>query len=161
VLSQNIAQRQGIGRINRRLARSGKQFLISVKKSKVKISSLPYNIEFQVRPGYLYARVQAPVIKREIAYSYLAEIVTKCADLRVKKLVLERDIPAVLDDEEMFAAMDDLVRMSKGMRVALVNRHISVSRALERIVNLGVGKGADYGYFTDPQDAEKWLLDCG
>ncbi len=122
------------------------------------VTASAYQIEYGDRKGYLYAKITAPSIDRQMALAYLAEIVIRSAELRQKKLLLDRDIPAVMDESDMFAAVNELVRMGGGMRIALVNRHIPLAEALEFAMNYGRKIGADFKYFNDLIDAERWLL---
>ncbi|CAN5327634.1 hypothetical protein BH20ACI2_BH20ACI2_14730 [soil metagenome] len=117
-----------------------------------------YEIEYIERKEYLSAKITGPSLCGPTALAYLAEIVIRSAELRHKKLLLDRDIPAALDESDMFAAVNELVRMGSGMRIALVNRHIPTADTLEYAMNYGREIGADFKYFNDTSEAERWLL---
>src|SRR5438132_559165 len=114
-------------------------------------SPISYDLTCEKRDGYVHARIKADLIDHQTALDYLGEIADKCADARCKKLLLERDIPAMLTDGELFACMRKLVRMSSGVKIAFVNRHIPIRKALKHLIGIGAARGADYKYFNDAE----------
>lgn len=120
--------------------------------------TLPYEIGFEDRKTYAYARISANSIDREMAYSYLAEIVLKCAELRQKTLLLERDIPAVTSDEDMGDALRSLLSMASGMKIAIVHVQPALGSHLKTSVDAECADREDCRYFEDQAEAEGWLL---
>ena len=115
-----------------------------------------YELTFEESPEYLHARIAAQAMDRQTALDYLSEISLKCASTRCKRMLLERDIPALTPDEELFVSMKDLVEMSAGIRIAFVNRHLPVDEAMKHVADYHYG--ADFKYFNDVADAQHWLL---
>jgi len=62
----------------------------------MKTSSIPYDLTLEERQGYLYACIKVTELDRNIALDCLAEIVARCADIRCKRMLVERDAPAEL-----------------------------------------------------------------
>ena len=119
---------------------------------------LAYSVEFEDRSTYAFARISAPKIDREMAFSYLSEIVMKCADIRRKKLLLERDIPGLMNDSDMSLAMAKLLSMGSGMKIAILNRNPGLGEALEKAMNSACTSDSNCGYFNDFEEAERWLM---
>jgi len=119
-----------------------------------------FELEFKEHPEYLHARISAPYIDYSMAMSYLSEVMSECANRRCKRLLLERDIPDMMPEDELFKSMDYLVSLdSGGTRIAFLNPHTSVAEALQHIVDYGAGRGGVYRYFQDFDEAEAWLLE--
>jgi hypothetical protein len=117
-----------------------------------------YKVHVEDRGNYAYARISAPTITRSMALMYLGEIVYACAEMRQKRLLLDRDIPDVMPDNDMLDVMKEFVRMGSGMRVALVNKHVPITDSLRRAMSVGAEKGADFNYFSDLEEAKQWLM---
>lgn len=118
----------------------------------------PYELTFEERPAYLYARIKAQTIDRAMALDYLGEIADRCGAIRCKRMLLERDIPVMQNDADLFASMSDLVRMSAGIKIAFVNKHVPIDEAMRFAVGIGIGQGADYKYFNNSERAAAWLV---
>ncbi len=116
-----------------------------------------YDLTFDERPEYLHARIAAQAMDRQTALDYLSEISLKCASVRCKRMLLERDIPALTPDEELFISMKDLVEMSTGIQIAFVNRHVPSDEALKHMADFHYG--AEFKYFNELAEAELWLSD--
>src|SRR5437667_2156919 len=97
-------------------------------------SPKPYELTFEKRPDYLYARIKAPALDRATALDYLGEIADRCAATRCKRLLVDRNIPAATTDADAVLAIKDYVRMSAGLRVAFVNRRSSGAAAFKQLV---------------------------
>jgi hypothetical protein len=117
----------------------------------------PYTLTFETRPNYLYARVAAPIINRTIKLDYLAELLLKCAEVRCDQILLERDIPVMMSNQDIEATIEDVLRASESVRIAFVNPHKPIEKDMRRFVNLGKRRGGQFHYFADKDAAEKWL----
>lgn len=117
-----------------------------------------YDLRFELRDGYLYARIESPSITRAMALDYLGEIADKCAETRCRCLLIDRDIPAVMPTADALAAIGEFIRMSEGVRTAFVNRHGAVGAPLKNVIKAGSQTGAAVAYFTTIESAEAWLL---
>ncbi len=59
-----------------------------------------YDLVIEIRPEYVYAKVTAAEISIAGALDYLEHIFAKCQEYGSKRLMLERDIPPLKNDEE-------------------------------------------------------------
>ena len=118
----------------------------------------PYELSFENRPEFLYARVAASTINRSLKLDYLAEVLLKCAQSRCKHILLERDIPMMIGDDEFEQTIEDVVRASEDVSIAFVNGHHDIERKLKKFVNQGKKRGGRFRYFSAREAAEKWLL---
>ena len=126
--------------------------------SKQETPEKPYRLKFEVRPEYIHARIAAPKISRIIALDYLSEIADKCAAMRCKQVLLERDIDTMIAGKALFQTTKDFVRMNQGIRIALVNPHPSIEEPLRNIVDYASSIGGEFEYFSTVADAKRWLL---
>ena len=119
---------------------------------------LPYELTFEARPGYIYARVKADVIDRATALEYLTRVADRVSDSSFTRLMLERDIPQMLPDTDLFFTTQDFLRMIGSTRIAFVNPHSKIHDAMGFAMMIGTNRGANYQLFNDPSLAEEWLL---
>ncbi len=117
-----------------------------------------YQLRFEERPGYLYAVVRSDNIDREAALSYLSEVANKCEEIKIDRLLLERDVPVMLPDADLFFVTNTFLEMIKGRRVAFVNRHFPIESDMKFAITIGTNRGAHYKLFDDVGAAEKWLM---
>lgn len=118
----------------------------------------PYELYFESRPEFLYARIAAPSINRALKLDYLAEVLLKCAQSRCKHILLDRDIPAMVADEEFEKTVEDVVKASEDVSIAFVNSHREIEQQLKKFVIQGNRRGGRFRYFSGRDAAEKWLL---
>jgi len=120
--------------------------------------SKPYELVFEERPGYLYARITAPRVKPGMAFSWLADVADKCADVCCERLLVERDIPEPPTSHAL-VAINQFVGMRDGQPVAFVNPHDGlVGETLRTQIEAGATLGARVAYFEDIPTAEEWLI---
>jgi len=117
----------------------------------------PYELTFESRPEFLYAKVAAPGINRSIKLDYLAEILLACAQSRCKQILLERDIPVMVPDEEFASTVEDVVRASEDVAIAFVNGHKTIEPKLKKFVAASKKRGGKFRYFNNRVAAERWL----
>ncbi len=118
----------------------------------------PYQLTFEERDGYLFARITAETINRDMAMQYLNELAAKCAELKLERILLERRIPATMSNTDTYFVMGDLVRILGGRRFAVVNPHMSNEDSLGFSALVGANRGVRYRVFPNIDDAEAWLL---
>lgn len=119
----------------------------------------PYQLTFEIRPQYLYARVSCDAINQKIVVDYLHEITGKCRKLGRKHLMIERDIPATLSETDTFFTGTEFAHMGiDKIRIAFVDRREENTEHLEFAMLIVNNRGADLKLFHDPASAEKWLL---
>jgi len=90
---------------------------------------IPYELKFEKRDNYLYALVRAKDIDRDTAVDYLGRIADRCEDLECSKVLIERDIPVMLSDSDLYFTTNDFLRMLDGVKVASTTR---ISRSSRR-----------------------------
>lgn len=121
-------------------------------------STNPYSLIFEYRDGYLYSCVTADSIDRKAAISYLTEISDRLKSSRSKRLLLDRRIPKMLSDGDLFTTTLDFLEMIRGTKVAFVNPYLSIDEAMTFAMTIGNNRGANYQLFADADAAERWLL---
>lgn len=119
----------------------------------------PYNLRFEARRHYLYAHVKAETMTRATALAYLQEVANECNGRSYRRLLLERDVPMMLSDLELFQTTNDFLDMVKYVRVAVLNQYPDQQNAMNFAMRISTNRKARYSVFTDPLEAEKWLLD--
>ena len=118
----------------------------------------PYELIFDERPGYLFAHLQGDTISVEVIRDYIAEIVAKSNTTGKQRIMLYRDIPAVLPESQTFFTVSASLEALRGKKVALVNPHADIQREVEFGVTVGLNRGGNYANFNDVDTAERWLL---
>ncbi len=119
----------------------------------------PYQLLFEERKGYLYARVSATAITPAAAIKYLSEISGKCTEIGCEQLMLVRDIPEVLDDADLDFVTFGFQHMIGSKKVAIVNPHKAIREDMKFAIVMGLNRGGEYNIFDREDEAERWLLD--
>lgn len=122
-------------------------------------SNAPYEIEYQVYPEYLHARVTAEHIDRTTSMSFLSDVLMECAKHRRKRLLLERGNAGNVAQEELFGMMHDLMTLHDDTKIAFLNRHILLAEKIRDVVAYGANLGGNYRCFDSFEIAEQWLLE--
>lgn len=118
-----------------------------------------YELTFEVRPSYFYARVQGETIDQRTAIDYLHEVVNKCKKFGHARLLLVRDIPATLSEDEVYFSGTDFAHTGlEDMQIALVDERPENVEALELTILVQNNRGANIQLFEDVKAAEEWLL---
>lgn len=124
------------------------------------MSSTPtYDLQIEVRLGYIYARVTVENADRAIAMSFLSDALIECAKHRRKRLLLERANAGSVAENELFHIMDDLIKMNDQTKIAFLNRHLLLAGELRDVVAYGAEIGGNYRCFDSFDKAEEWLLE--
>jgi hypothetical protein len=118
----------------------------------------PYELTFENRPDYLYAKIKSETITREIALRYLREVAARCTEVQCRRLLLERDIPVMLAGGDLFFTTNDFLNMIKNVRVAFVNPHATIESQMEFAILVGTNRGARFSLHPTVDEAETWLL---
>jgi hypothetical protein len=117
-----------------------------------------YQLSFEVRPEYLYAELRARSISEEIIRGYVTELVAKSRESGRDRILLYRDIPAIMATYQVFSTVNESLNALRGKKLALVNPHASIDEDLEFGLTVGQNRGGNYRRFTNIPDAEAWLL---
>ena len=121
----------------------------------------PYILTFTVHPEYIYAELKGDTISPEIIRSYVLEIVDKCSETGKDRILLYRDIPAVLTGGEVFFTVNESLQALKGKKLALVNPHVAIADQVDFGITVGQNRGGNYRSFSDTDAAVAWLLSVG
>lgn len=117
-----------------------------------------YLLTFSEHPEYLYANLTGDTISEDIIRDYIAEIVARSNETGKHRILLYRDIPAVLSESEVFHTVNESLDALIGKKLALVNPHAAIQMGVEFGVTVGQNRGGNYRSFTNVADAEAWLL---
>ena len=121
-------------------------------------SNAPFEIEYEIYPEYLRARVAAEHIDRTTWQSLLSDVLMECARHRRKKLLLERATAASVPQTELFDMMADLLNLNDSTQIAFLNRHLLMAEDIADVVAYGANMGGNYRCFDSYEAAERWLL---
>lgn len=118
-----------------------------------------YNISFESRPQYLFARITGHDLDKEIELDYLHDVVAMSHKLRYSRVMVEKEIPKTLPNDEIleigdrFAAMDALDLM-----IAFVDPGPEDLSQSPFVALIGRNSGILAEAFTGEGAAELWLL---
>ena len=118
---------------------------------------MPYLLTFEERAGYLYAKILAETMTRELALRYLKEIADKCTELGYDRVLIDRDVRAMLSPEDLQFTVLEFLKMIGSTRVAFLNAHLTMEA--EASFNAMVGNNPAFKMHATTEEAEKWLLD--
>ncbi|MGE3465689.1 MAG: hypothetical protein AB7J13_02045 [Pyrinomonadaceae bacterium] len=124
-------------------------------------SNKNYELAFTEHPEYLYAELRGETISADIVREYVDELVAKCEETGISRILLYRDIPVVLSGGQVFFTVTKGVDPLRGIKVALVNPYKELAEMLKFGMTVGQNRGADYSYFDNVAEATKWLLQDG
>jgi hypothetical protein len=136
------------------------QFLIVHPASMDEPSKKKYTLTFTEHPEHLHAIIRCETMDRDIALAYLREIADKCSELRSRRLIVERDVPVMLPDSDLFFTTDDFMRMVPRVRVAFVNPYAQLQDQMEFAIMIGTNRGAEFSVHNTIDAAEKWLAEA-
>jgi len=119
----------------------------------------PYQLTFTVHPEYLYANLTGDTISVQIIRDYIGEIVAKCDETGKRRILLYRDIPAVLPGYEVFHTVSESLGALIGKKLALVNPHAAIGPEVDFGMTVGQNRGGNYRSFNNVAEAEAWLLE--
>lgn len=124
------------------------------------MSDKPYRLEITEHPQYLYAHLSGETISAAIIREYIMEIVAKCDEMGKERILLYRDIPAILSGGEVYFTVNESLEALTGKKVALVNPHLSIESEIDFGVTVGRNRGGNYRSFNTVEDAEAWLVEA-
>ena len=118
-----------------------------------------YTLTFAEQPEHLHAVIRCETMDRDIALAYLREVANKCNELRCRRLIVERDVPVMLPDSDLFFTTDDFMRMVPRVRVAFVNPYAQLQDQMDFAILIGTNRGAQFSVHATVAAAEKWLAE--
>lgn len=118
----------------------------------------PYELIFETRPQYLYARVTSETISPAMVVDYLHRVTERCHELEQTRLMIERDIPATLSETDIFFTGTEFSQMGiERLRIAFVDERAGNTDHLEFAMLVANNRGAHVELFHNVADAESWL----
>ena len=116
------------------------------------MSGNSYELTFERRDQYLYARIETEQIDRQDVLDYLAEIIDRAAGARLRRIMIDRAVPVAP------ANWQDILAILTFHRVAIVNNFPAITGELQTKLEVPAHSQLDLKVFDDPREAEKWLL---
>ena len=118
----------------------------------------PFQLAFDHQTDYLHVRILGPPPNISTAYDGFADIAVQCHEGRKNRLLIECDATAAKDNHGLVRALDEFMRLSRGMKIAVANCHASIDSELRDTITELAVSGAEVGYFNDQKEAEAWLI---
>ena len=119
----------------------------------------PYELTFEQRQHYLYARITADKTNVAKALDYWKAMIEKCRELDINRLLVEQIIPGGLDTTETFKVATEVTAMGiQGIKIAFVDPDTELYEAHQFGELVGGNRGAWSKVFTTVPEAENWLL---
>ena len=117
----------------------------------------PYTIEMEDRGEYLYALVSGERVTPEIGRSYWSEILQRCDELGLSKILIEKNFVETVSMQEVAQGGTQMGEFLKGHKIAVIDRyaHDDVSELGKKLAR---NQNVPVQIFDDAAKAEKWLL---
>jgi hypothetical protein len=122
------------------------------------IQPTEYDLDVQVREGYIFARIHAVEMERDLAHDSLQEIRKVVAEKRAGYLLLEPEFAHAMSESDVQDLVTETTAIFPGMRLAFVTADTRNLHRLVLTVELGLAAAEDYAVFRDADSAAKWLL---
>jgi hypothetical protein len=118
-----------------------------------------FQVTFEVRSRYLYARVEAATTDRQSAAEYLLQIIRHAEGLKLDRVLIDRQIAAGAGTTLVYLQTALLEEQARGMVVAIADSDPMNYIHLERGIRLCSPKALRIKAFEDMNAAENWLLE--
>jgi hypothetical protein len=117
----------------------------------------PYKLEMENRGSYLYALVSGERVTPEIGRSYWSEILRRCDELGLCKILIEKNFVETVSMQEVVQGGSQMGEFLKGRKIAVIDRfhHDDVSELGKKIAR---SQEVMVQIFGDTDRAEKWLI---
>ena len=117
-----------------------------------------YKISFTEHPDYLYVELTGDSISEAIIREYIADIIAKCNETGLDRILLYRDIPVVMPEGTVYHTVSASLDALRGKKVAVVNPHAKIDAAVQFGMTVAQNRGGDYASFSETEEALGWLL---
>lgn len=118
-----------------------------------------YELSFEHRPQYLYARVTGEKDSYEISRQYWQEIATECKKSGIKKVLIEEDIKENVSMSDMYRFASEIPQLGFfGIRVAFVDLQQEQQQLNQFGETVATNRGLFSRVFNNTAEAEEWLL---
>ena len=123
------------------------------------MESKRYSLTFEYRPSYLHARLKVDVITLEIAVAYINELISELRSSGAKKVVFERQTPAVLSRKDYATIVTIFTTLlPKDVSFAVVDRSPQPATVREVILAETENRHPHICAFESVEEAENWLM---
>jgi hypothetical protein len=120
--------------------------------------SRKYQLTFEERRDYLYANVRAEKVSIAEAQAYLKEIAETCRSKGYSSVLIDREIPTLLNVGDLFYTTDQFTTLMLGIKVAFVNGHDAIHKNIQFGITVAQNRGGMFSVHKNTSDAENWLL---
>jgi hypothetical protein len=117
-----------------------------------------YELTFEDRPLYLFARVHADAIDDQGVIAYLTEVANKCIETDHDKVLVIRDIATTLGIANQYLTTTGFIEQMRRKKAAFVNPYPFVDEELGFAITVASNRGGNFQLFRNVESAEKWLL---
>ena len=118
----------------------------------------PYELSYELRPGYLYVKLRSDANSYNIARQYWNEIMMMAARCNCKRVLVDKDIGTDLSTADVFRMASEVAFEFRSVKLAVCDRHSS-QQDIEFGETVAANRGLDTRSFNDIDDARHWLLD--
>jgi hypothetical protein len=119
-----------------------------------------YELKTEEREGYLHARITAERDSYELTLAAVLELAGFCRERGALKLLVEHDVPGALPAADVFKIASELPGLYRGITVAFIIHRPTDPLNPGFLETVARNRGATGRLFTDPAEAERWLLDA-
>jgi hypothetical protein len=115
-----------------------------------------YDIEMEVRDGYLHTVVGGLRVTAEIALHYWHEIIDECERTGLSKILLEHNFVEMISMPEMLTIIGPVTDLLQGRLLAFYDRqgHYDIPEAGKKIMR---SHDVKMQIFHSVDEAERWL----
>ena len=115
-----------------------------------------YDIEMEVRDGYLHTVVGGLRVTAEIALDYWHEIIDECERTGLSKILLEHNFVEMISMPEMLTIIGPVTDLLQGRLLAFYDRqgHYDIPEAGKKIMR---SHDVKMQIFHSIDEAERWL----
>ena len=119
-----------------------------------------YKLRFDNRRGYLYAYVEGHVDSFEISKQYWMEIADECRKFDCSRVLVEEDIPEAISMGDAYELATEIPTLGfSRVKIAFVDRHADQVELNQFAELVATNRGIHGRFFTEFDEAEKWLLE--
>ena len=116
----------------------------------------PYTLEMESRGDYLWVLAAGKKLTAAISAAYWDEIADKCAELGIRKVMIEKDFREPVGPQDMIIMAEHLSKVLPGGHVAFLDRrnHDSINELGKKLAR---NRDVMMQIFKNTGEAEKWL----
>ena len=118
---------------------------------------LPYRIAFDERDDYLSARVFGQTDTVTTSLAYWREIVDECKSRGATRVLVVENFENAVPLTDVFEVAEKLPEITRGIRVAFVDKRIEDFEDNKFAEDVAVNRGASGKVFPNEADAISWL----